>query len=351
MDSGVKYKKFVASQQDVDDEKPSTVSDSRSTKYLVIIMLLIIAVMAALSAVAIGVGVGVSVSKPQPVVQQGLTTITVTPEELEGEYYGQDGGIRFRSTVNSTYIIISITTSSGEPLVFVLHPVVSNMTMMSVNETNFMVMENQPGRAKYDDYLVPNDAMNMMESIVMGEEKMSDDVYKYLDNTTVNETRQSVFYNLAMSKETLLIIEAAQALGDRGIRGVDYPAVMRFYLLALRLANSRDDTAGADSTTPGGKLFDRHRQTRATRCSSNGAICETNRCPFKRGSNDCFGLCGKGCSCWSFVCNNCCVNQYCRTHDQCCADKGFFSSACLSVAWKAPSRFGTQSLCSSNYDC
>ena len=44
-----------------------------------------------------------------------------------------------------------------------------------------------------------NDAMNPMESIITGNGKMTDDMLQKLDNKTVNETRQSVLYNLAMS--------------------------------------------------------------------------------------------------------------------------------------------------------
>ena len=67
-----------------------------------------------------------------------------------------------------------------------------------------------------------------------------DYVLQKLDNKTVNETCQSVLYNLAMSYEATLNIEAAQALGDRGIMGMDYPSVMTFYQLALHLANVRE---------------------------------------------------------------------------------------------------------------
>ena len=117
----------------------------------------------------------------------------------------------------------------------------SNMTMMGVNDTNFMVMErDQQNRIDYDDYVIPSDAMNSMELIMNGNAKMTDDMLQKLDNKTVNETRQSVLYNLAMSYEATLIIEAAQALGDRGIMGMDFPSAMSFYQFALRLSILRD---------------------------------------------------------------------------------------------------------------
>ena len=52
---------------------------------------------------------------------------------------------------------------------------------------------------------------------------------------TMKETHQSVLHNLAMSYEAVLIIEAAQALGDRGIMGMDHPSVMSFYTNLLHI--------------------------------------------------------------------------------------------------------------------
>ena len=44
--------------------------------------------------------------------------------------------------------------------------------------------------------------------------------------------------------------------------------------------------------------------------------------------DDCLGMCGPGCSCWSFVCDDCCYNQLCFEHDKCCRYE-MFSVSCL----------------------
>ena len=356
MDSSVKYQKFVVTQED-DGAKKSGPSSKCLTAILVIFSVLAIAVLC--TAIGIGVGVSLTRSKSDQSPSSGLSSDTsVTQEQLQGEYYGAEGGIRFSSTVNATYVVLSITTTSGEHVVYIVHPLASNMTMMGVNDTNFLVMElNQQNRINYDDYIIPRDAMNLMESIMTGSEKMTDDMLQKLDNKAVNETRQSVLYTLAMSYEATLIIEAAQALGDRGIMGMDYPSVMSFYQFALRLANAREnvDTEGDDNESDSeldtrSYQHGRYRQQRAVRCTSNGARCASGWCPYvlRRGSyrNDCFGLCGYGCRCWSFVCGDCCVHQYCLTHDDCCRRRGFWSWACLSVAWRV-----LGSRCSDSYRC
>ena len=44
--------------------------------------------------------------------------------------------------------------------------------------------------------------------------------------------------------------------------------------------------------------------------------------------NDCRGLCGKGCTCWRWVCGDCCLHRGCYEHDLCCKKKPY-SSYCL----------------------
>ena len=345
MDSSVKYQKFVVTQED-GGAKKSESSSVCLTAVLVVLSLLAIAVIC--TAIGIGVGVSLSRSRSDQPSSSGLSSdTTVTQEQLQGEYYGTEGGIRFSSTVNATYVVLSVTTTTGEHVVYIVHPLASNMTMMGVNDTNFLVMEHdQQNHINYDDYVIPRDAMNLMESVMARNGRMTDDMLQKLDNKTMNKTRRSVIYNLAMSYEATLIIEAAQALGDRGIMGIDYPSVMSFYQLALRLASFRDNEAGDSFASDSNSRGYQHRQQRNVRCSSNGASCPAGRCPFRSEGNNCFGMCGPQCTCWRFVCGDCCVQQYCRTHDQCCADRGFFSFACLSVAWRV-----LGSRCSQTYRC
>ena len=337
----MKYQKFVVTQEDGAGAKKSANSSSRSvclTVLVVILSLLAIAVIC--TAIGIGVGVSLPHSRSDQPSPSGLSSdTTVTQEQLQGEYYGTEGGIRFSSTVNATYVVLSVTTTTGEHVVYIVHPLASNMTMMGVNNTDFLLMErDQQDHIDYDDYVIPQEAKSLMETIMSGNGKMTDDVLQMLNNKTVNETRQSVLYSLAMSYESTLIIEAAQALGDRKIMGMDYPSVMSFYQFALRLVNARDITDAAeyrakDSFTSDSKGY--YRQKRGVRCN-NGATCSSDRCPFRKYDNNCFGMCGPDCTCWSFVCGDCCVHQYCLTHDQCCHDVGFYTLTCFSVAVRKP---------------
>jgi hypothetical protein len=42
-------------------------------------------------------------------------------------------------------------------------------------------------------------------------------------------------------------------------------------------------------------------------------------------TQDCRGMCGPGCDCWSSVCGNCCWHQYCYDHDNCNDEVSFLS--------------------------
>ena len=351
MDSSLKYQKFVVPQEEGDSKKSAKSASSFTFLIAVLVVLCVLAIAAICTAIGVGVGVSLHHGRSEQSTPSGLSSdTTVTQEQLQGEYYGSEGSIRFRTTVNSTHAVLSVTTTTGEYVVYIVHPLASNMTMMGVNDTNFLLMEkDQQDRIEYNDYVIPKDVMTLIEPIMAGNGKMTDDILQKLDNKTVNETCQSVLYNLAMNYEAVLIIEAARALGDRGIMGMDYPSVMSFYQFALRLASIRALESGTeykagDSISSDSRQY-QHRQRRAVLCD-NGATCSSNWCPFRKYDNDCFGMCGPGCTCWDSVCGDCCVHQYCLTHDQCCHDVGFYTITCFSVAVRRP--FAS---CSDTFSC
>ena len=44
--------------------------------------------------------------------------------------------------------------------------------------------------------------------------------------------------------------------------------------------------------------------------------------------NNCRGMCGPGCTCWSWFCGDCCWHRGCYEHDLCCKKKPY-STYCL----------------------
>ena len=312
------------------------------TLLLFLIVLLVVAVCAI---VAISVAVALSLPSDQPPTaptSDGLMVTTTTQEELSGEYYGSNGaGIRFQVVINSTYYTLIVTSiGTGMDVINVMHPQSSNMTMTSINSTTFMIMMNST--SQMNDYIVPANATDVMETMMMSSDPhMTDDLFQELDSINVNIARQLSLQLLALSEEALLIIEAAKALVEMSNVNSSYPPIRQFYLLGLQLEKMRGQMLGEANTARKRSIT-----TKNSRCAAGGGYCPAGRCPYSRPNNECHGMCGYGCSCWSYVCGDCCVHRYCETHDDCCAKEGFFTYACFRVGydyfWRS---------CSDTYSC
>ena len=336
-----------------EDEVKST--KTRQQKSIVIALVVVAATAILVVAVAATTGLVLGVQSSEQAQASGLSNVQNTPGELRGQYNGEAGagGIIFHITVNESFVFLSITTQNGTLVVKLLHSIKTSMTMFDTDKEDFLVLESESDNSRnFAEYLIPKNSTKMIESMMSNGENMTDDVLQHMDNKTVDKVRQFSLEKLAMSKVALLIIEAAEALGYNTTALGDRanPAARVLYMLAMQLSKARgskeDYDDGNDDEDDHDSTNTRSHQQRAVRCSSNGATCSSSRCPFRQGGNDCFGMCGKGCSCWSFICGNCCVNQYCLTHDQCCDDRGFFSWACLSVAWRV-----LGSRCTQRYAC
>ena len=262
-----------------------------------------------------------------------LRIITITSEKIEGEYYSPTSGIRFQSEVKGEYHLLSVTTIDGQPLV-VAKQFHESASLMRITETDFLVMNSRDndGHSKYTDYVVPGAYHDRVET-ALKRNRLSGKFLRHLDNRNINETRQLAFELLALRNEIELITEAAWTLGKLGINGNENPAAMPFYTLARRLQQYRDTLLSPADDTEMSPASDRQKRWQPAlsyvtveRRSSN---CVGGTAPST--SNNCLGMCGYGCSCWSWVCGDCCVHQGCLDHDNCCRDHGFWSWACWSL--------------------
>ena len=244
-----------------------------------------------------------------------VTVTTTTQEELSGEYYGSNGaGIRFQVAINSTYYTLIVTSNgTGMDIINVMHPQSSNMTLTSIiNTATFMIMMNST--SQMNDYVVPGNATDLMETMMRSDDShMTDDLFQELVivSSEVNIIRQLYLRFLALSKEALLIIEAAKALVEMSSANLSYSPVRQFYLLGLQLEKLRDQA------------------TKHGSCPASG-----------------YCMCGSGNSCWSYLCGDCCPHHYCETHDHCCLKRGFFTWACFQVGYDY-----SWSNCSDQFSC
>ena len=125
-------------------------------------------------------------------------------------------------------------------------------------------------------------------------------------------------YQQAMSElhyvpEVQLLERALAALGDNSTR---LEVLKPFYSLCFNLLKA------CDVETPP--------ELKAPRDLDDGSIDSEMQ---KRGcsrptKNNCRGLCGPGCWCWSWFCGDCCWHRGCYEHDLCCKKKPY-STYCL----------------------
>jgi hypothetical protein len=96
--------------------------------------------------------------------------------------------------------------------------------------------------------------------------------------------------------EVSLFPQASRALGARGITGSDYPASLVLHKVARQAADSL-----------GIKLQPLQQPGTNGYCAS-----------YPNAGDECYGMCGPGCSCWSWVCGDCCYHYGCAVHDSWC---------------------------------
>ncbi len=89
----------------------------------------------------------------------------------------------------------------------------------------------------------------------------------------------------------------SRALGVRGYTGSDFPASLALHKAARQSA----DALGIDV------------QKLDTPQSVN-SYCQA----YPNSGDSCYGMCGSGCSCWSWVCGDCCYHNGCAIHDSWC---------------------------------
>ena len=133
------------------------------------------------------------------------------------------------------------------------------------------------------------------------------------------EALHTAVTNLLDDPHTPLIINAAITMGEKeGIVGSENPPVMRYYGLARILAVLTDDRT---------LLRPKQNLIKDPKACDSYHACYYSCPPCK--SDKCFGLCGRTCTCWRWVCGDCCWHRGCCIHDACCIIDGNFSLPCL----------------------
>lgn len=97
--------------------------------------------------------------------------------------------------------------------------------------------------------------------------------------------------------EVALLPTLSRALGVRGITGSQFPASLVLHKTAKQASQALGITVEKLDTA----------LSQSTYCTA-----------YPNQGNDCYGMCGFGCSCWSWVCGDCCYHGGCAQHDSWC---------------------------------
>jgi hypothetical protein len=89
----------------------------------------------------------------------------------------------------------------------------------------------------------------------------------------------------------------SRTLGEMGITGSQYPASLAIHKIARQSADAL--SVQVEPLEP---------------ATDEASFCTA----YPNQGNQCYGMCGNGCSCWSWVCGDCCYHSGCAKHDDWC---------------------------------
>ena len=268
---------------------------------------------------------------------------TQTDRQLDATFFDNKAG--FSISVSSSESNFRIVSSSGKVLVNLMEPLYEDGKGLD----QLVVIHGRPfldhrRRNKASSYSITDkEAEELMAAAELEQETTDQEllmsqevtVASIINGVIKRAARESKFHKQAIRSaitdlindpHTPVIINAAITMGEKeGITGHEYPPALPFYAFARVLSKIYDDQWLLYNDAS--RLFGINPKKD---CDKN-LKCYRKCPPCKE--KKCLGLCGRKCTCWRWVCGDCCWHRGCCIHDVCCKKYGYFSLACLNV-WK-----------------
>jgi hypothetical protein len=213
-----------------------------------------------------------------------LELTSAEPGHVAGQYAREGIVVRFDSVVNGGGMKLQLRTADGAPL------------LMSNAENGTY------------DVQVLGDRLRLTGSFEVGE--APEDEPKVQGDLEATEA-------IVETPEYKALPYLSRALGARGLGGQSHPASMPLHQLAMASARHNKVSFGAPKAEP-------------SETAAGAPEDSSYQCLDQRGDpcqDDCFGMCGPGCTCWTWVCGTCCIWKSCYTHDKACEEWDCFGSA------------------------
>ncbi len=207
----------------------------------------------------------------------GVTLRIATPDRIAGSYVDATGvGIEFDTARSGEDLFMNIATTSGHVLIHA---------------------ETTPSTYVFE-YLDKRLRLEIEKSWVAQVRAEGEDGPAAADESQMHWTGDmTVLDEMIGLPEVRGLPYLSRALGEMGYTGSEYPAVLPLHKMARQSA----DALGIDV------------QPLASADSEN-SYCTA----YPNRGNNCYGMCGPGCSCWSWVCGDCCYHYGCARHDTWC---------------------------------
>jgi hypothetical protein len=206
----------------------------------------------------------------------GLTLRVKTPERIAGSYVDLNGGIEFDTARSGDTLFMHVATTSGHVLIHA-----------ETTATSYVF-----------EYLDKRLRLEVNKAWIAQVRAEGEDGPAAQDESQLHWTG-----DMAVLDEMLTIPEAAslpslsRELGVAGVTGSEYPASLALHKIARQSAD-----ALAIDVQP------------LAAPSAEESFCTA----YPNQGNNCYGMCGPGCSCWSWVCGDCCYHSGCAKHDDWC---------------------------------
>ena len=279
----------------------------------------------------------------------GLTLDDKSDGRVEGTYITNGGkGVYFLSESDDTgKSRLLITTTDGANLIYVLQ-LREEMVFISVGNDTLLYYHDEDGG---EIYKVTASRLFIVLNAVQESTDFEVDLLRtHLPKVSDDEGVTSLNHLLDLPEEIQMIIDAAKEMEAEGLSGEHSPAlrVLFAHILNLEYAlwekRMKSSVQMYENEVFVSQIADHYFPSVSPIiptlppntpplpsigeqvCSSYpAATCPVGRCPYKRSKNNCFGMCGPGCTCWKALCGDCCTHRGCIDHDACCAKRGFFA--------------------------
>ncbi len=128
----------------------------------------------------------------------------------------------------------------------------------------------------------------------------------------------TLFDQLTASDTGLALVSLSAALGKNGLNGQAFPPLAFLHTTAMRIGTARG------IPPPEREDHEAHRFMLMDSCQSLRG--DPN-------NDDCLGMCGPGCTCWTDICGDCCCYDGCRSHDITCRNCTWYKPWNCLLCW------------------